>query len=570
MIAGNTIPSLLSILSSQTCPQELVLATLQTLNTIADKLALQLQNDNNSQTKQFASYLFSHDNISTLHKILGQTDCSSRTHRTVELVADLIAKTCLEEAQKTTLAEAGVLDALAAKMVTFAVSQGFVLPGAENHASGSDTLGSIPPPAPENAKLTPILRAIAVIIEHSRSRAEHFLTSPALVTVFPKFIAESPIADVKKGPWKSPCYTGFNSSRQNALNAIDSLLPSVPTPQTNGSSSFPPLGSQPLYDKPNQFFSPPINFPETAIPDEPESALVSWMLHVARSETGKARLMAARIVTILFRLGLVKKNRIPMLGYLLVPLLVRMLDGGSEVFEDTSSLKNLSTSVSNYVIEEAPAVLASLVMDSRELQKYAVEGGAIKKLSQMLKDSFAPLSQCPQPIWSPCKKQTNASPNSDNPELCLGHPGIAPSIQHILKHREGVLRALAGLSLFKEEYRKAICDNAVVPHIIDSMKPLNQDTPRSYPLTDIDGNLTPTLLAACAAARSLTRSVSVLRTSLIDAGVAAPICNLVKFQDVEVQIAATAVVSNLALDFSPMKEVSDGCLFQRMVLRTID
>lgn len=42
----------------------------------------------------------------------------------------------------------------------------------------------------------------------------------------------------------------------------------------------------------------------------------------------------------------------------------------------------------------------------------------------------------------------------------------------------------------------------------------------------------------------------------MDAGLAAPLFGLLKHQDIEIQIQATAVVCNLVLDFSPMREVS--------------
>jgi hypothetical protein len=63
------------------------------------------------------------------------------------------------------------------------------------------------------------------------------------------------------------------------------------------------------------------------------------------------------------------------------------------------------------------------------------------------------------------------------------------------------------------------------------------------------------LIAACKVTRSLSRSVSVLRTSLIDHGVAQPVYELLKHPSVEVQIAATEVITNLVLEMSPMRPV---------------
>ena len=44
----------------------------------------------------------------------------------------------------------------------------------------------------------------------------------------------------------------------------------------------------------------------------------------------------------------------------------------------------------------------------------------------------------------------------------------------------------------------------------------------------------------------------------MDAGLAAPLFLLLKHQDVDLQIAATAVVCNLVLDFSPMRDVRES------------
>ena len=44
----------------------------------------------------------------------------------------------------------------------------------------------------------------------------------------------------------------------------------------------------------------------------------------------------------------------------------------------------------------------------------------------------------------------------------------------------------------------------------------------------------------------------------MDAGLAAPLFVLLRNQDTEIQVAATAVICNLVLEFSPMRDV--GCL----------
>ncbi|KAK2879558.1 hypothetical protein FQN49_000751 [Arthroderma sp. PD_2] len=555
ILAGETIPSLLSILSSPTCPRSLALAVLQTLNTVADQLALVYKHVD-SQAQPMGALLFTRRHIPTFRGILQQSGHFPGTQPCIELVADLISKTCTGEQQKNLLADCGVLDALGLRLATFIVAGGFVLPGAESSCTSSGALGYIPDPAPADAKLTPILRAIAVIIEPSAARSEHLLTCPALVTVFPKSFCDLYLGETKKGSWKSPHSSGYGFAKRNFLNPIDSLLPCVPM-QINGSSNFPPLGSQFQYDKRGQFFGPQVPCTESPSPEEPESVLVSWLLYVARADRGYVRLMAARILSTLFRHQLLKKHRVPMLGFLLVPLLVRMLDSAHHSTEDSSTFEKYMSSSTLRVKEEAPAVLASLVMESRELQRYAVESGAIKKLSQMLKESFGPASEDGTPMWSATKRPAASLFQSTDSDKSLGPPGFTRQALSKLIYREAILRALASLALFTDEYRKAICDHGVVPHIIDSMKPWSPESTilgNKTCIIELEGNPTPVVLAACAAARSLTRSVSVLRTSLIDAGIAAPICALVKSNDIEIQIAATSVMCNLALDFSPMKD----------------
>lgn len=553
ILESDILPSMLSILSSPDRPQSLSLSILQTLDAIADRLPLQGQHS--LRESSVADLLFSKEHIRCFIRLLGQMSTSHTTQSAITLTAGLIAKLCTEESQKVALADSGVLDVLAVRVASFVVAQGFVLPGAEDHLSEPGVLASFPPPAPRKARLAPILRAVAVIIEHSKSRAEHFLSSAGITTVFPKQLPEFSPTDIKKTPWGSTFLSGFAVPRQSSATPIDHVLPAVPLDQSKG--NFPPLVSA-SFGKHAQRLNTPRTFLETPPSDDEENPIIPWLLFVVRSETGMTRLMAARLVTALFRLGLAKKHRVPMFSYLLLPLLLRMLDKDYGMTGETDPAFDGLIPTIVRMKEETPAILASLVMDTPELQKHAVEGGAIKKLSQLLKETYSPIQETSKQMW-------NADGNSRRPasrpgtqsELRLGPPAYSPIICHIMRYREGILKALAALAPFKDEYRKAICDNGVVPYIIDSLKPRPSEQPEDLSKsknTVADGNPIPTLLAACGAARTLTRSVTALRTSLIDAGVTLPLVELIKHRDIEVQIAATSVICNLVLDFSPMRE----------------
>ncbi|THC90052.1 hypothetical protein EYZ11_010496 [Aspergillus tanneri] len=531
---------------------------LRTLNNIADRLPLQSQLPGPKDTK-LADLLFSSEYVGCLSRIIAQNYDSHEKQMAIELAAALVGKLCTEEAHKALLAECGVLDALAVKVASFIVAQGFVLPGAEAHVQEPGALGSLPLAPPPGAKLAPILRAVTVIIEHSKWRAEHFLSSPGIITVFPKQVPEFAPSDIKKGPWGSTYLSGSAVPRHAGASPLEYLLPSVPLSQNKASTStvnFPPLGHQGPRRRHSQSFPTPLSAFEAPGSEDDENALIPWLLYVIRAESGMTRLMAARLITVLFRRGLTKKHRVSMLCYLLIPILIRMMDKDKELACDDDVQYGGLISSSDRLREEAPAVLATLVMDDQELQRHAADGGAIKRLSQLLKETYNPIHEKAKAMWH-AEGEEAEGPGLQSAEYRLGNPGFSPIHCHVMRYRENILKALAALVPFKDEYRKAVCENGVVPYIIDSLKPCSTDPPSETSNarnTAADGNPTPTLLAACGAARMLTRSVSVLRTSLIDAGVATPLFVLIRHPDIEVQIAATSVICNLALDFSPMKE----------------
>lgn len=551
ILASDVLSSMLSILASSDCPQWLNLPILKTLDAIADRYPL--QNPNWPQDNQLAELVFSKEHVGSFARVLNLPPTSQDAAACVNLAAGLISKLCTEEAHKVALAESGALDALAAAVASFVVAQGFVLPGAERRFGKAGTLPGLPPPAPPGAKLGPILRAVSVIVEHSKARAELFLSSPPLVTVFPSQKPEFSPADIKKNPWGMPYLSGSAVPRQAMGNPIDAILPVVPMTQSNScNSNFPPLVPQGYGKRRTSFL-------ESLPPDEDETSVVPWLLYVIRAHSGMTRLMAARLVTALFRLGFVKKHRISMLSHLVVPILLRMLEKDVDMKDEDDPKYDGLIPTTLRLKEEAPSILATMVMDNRELQKHAVDGKAIKVLSQLLKETYNPFQEATRSMWYADGK---VDVSTTDARLKLGPAGFNPMIAHIMRYREGILKALAALAPFKDEYRKAICDNGVVPYIIDSLKPRSSTSAEdssSLKNTAADGNPIPTLLAACGAARTLTRSASALRTSLIDAGVATPLCELIKHREIQVQIAATSVICNLALDFSPMKEVCVSC-----------
>ncbi|UZJ52400.1 hypothetical protein CBS101457_001720 [Exobasidium rhododendri] len=115
---------------------------------------------------------------------------------------------------------------------------------------------------------------------------------------------------------------------------------------------------------------------------------------------------------------------------------------------------------------------------------------------------------------------------------------------HSLRLREATLTALASLCFQSDEIRRKLVDHTtptLLPSIVVSL---------SAPQLGIR-------IAACRLIRALSRSISILRTSLVDAGVAAKLLAILHNQeeDEQVKVEATASVCNLVLNFSPMKQI---------------
>lgn len=328
--------------------------------------------------------------------------------------------------------------------------------------------------------------------------------------------------------------------------------------------------------------SEPTSTDNSADSEEPESPLIAYLIYLLRTRLGTDRLMAASVLTVLYRAGLTNKTREAAIGLLVVPVLVYMLDKDEITPKSKDSFADADATALEWTVKErAPAILAMLITDSEYLQKAAFDANVVGKLSKMLKIAYDPVSEPNQSLpWSP-QGVDDGNEMSMSQSSTLGPYGQSPLLVHKIKVRESTLKAIAALVPFKDEYRKAIVDQGMIPYIVESMSQNpGKPTPKIGEKSDkaVNGssgdrmkqgygvNPVNVLIAACGAIRALSRSVSILRTTLVDNGVAVPVFSLLKHPDIEVQIASTATVCNLVTDVSPMRDVSTLLSCKRLTL----
>lgn len=573
--AGFVIAPLLAVLSPTEFSPVVILAALRSLNSVADSVSLEHSLD--SSDHGLLQLLYTEKHLSSITELLSQGSNSLTVQQQISLAAVLISKTCREETHRKTLAQMGVLEALAIQLSSFIVATGCCLLSRGGHDYGKMHPDSLPT-ATTRSRLSPILEAVGTIIQNSKRRAIQFLSAPAFATIFSRTESKDEYKLERKENERSAHLYNPSFDSLSRQDPFDALLPQVPNlhhrSSTTQKSGFPPLGTIAISGKQYQASRTFVSAVEVLqnqdceYAGEEESPLVAWLFYSVRAESGITRLMAARVLAMFYRFGLANRRKETGFRMLLVPLLARMLDKESKTSPEAPNPYDSSVlRSSDWIIkEQAPAVLAMLAVDNVHLRRAAVDAGAIKKLSQLLKESYDPLpTTFSISLWTPAPMDPE-NPSSKANASKLGVAGFSPLAYHIMRVREEVLIALAAIASLEDEHRKAIIDNGVVPFVIESLKPFGA-TPSSSSIpktqseeiknrTVLLGNPSPVILAACGAARMLSRSVSTLRTSLMDAGLAPPLFDLLRYQDMDIQIAATAVICNLLLEFSPMREVS--------------
>jgi hypothetical protein len=544
---------LLEALRPSETPTKLVTTTLRTLNQIVDAVAQEKPWVDGSDSSRaslalaVSEHIYTKPVVESLAEILSQ-QAGITTNQQICSTMQLITKTCQEDAHKRMLVDAGILDLLAGKMADVAAVDA---PTEEPDAERSNT--SLLP----RACLPDILEAIAAIIKDS-----HFFTA--------RFVYSHSIQNVFSG--SSTARDGYAA----ASDSWDKLIPRVQTmtPKADPyTKSWPALGN---YSSQNYPQLPSVealqqNNGRSTIIDEPESPLFIWLMYVARRGEGRERLSACWLLALLKKFGErwpynepSKTTREKHFSYLIIPLVVKMIEESSPTSDLAKRVYAVSPAAkeeARFVLERSPLVLAELVAGNKPLQSAAVDARILPTLVQILKRSFDNVTTSSKPLWHPRPSSNEVKdPNIDPTSSTLGRPGLSADLLHAFRYRESALLALAALSGDQDPLRKLVIEMGAATHIVEAMVPYSENSePGAASTSAKDGNPEPVLIAACKLTRSLSRSVSVLRTSLIDHGVAPPVYELLMHHNVKVQIAATEVITNLVLDLSPMRPVSHVC-----------
>ncbi|KAI0843408.1 ARM repeat-containing protein [Hypoxylon sp. FL0890] len=551
--AAGALPSVLSDSCLRSQHPQIVLAALRVVRGLA-AAASYAPSSSPISPSSLADTLFTGSSLESLYHILSQRTSNLDSETQASIVAQLIKDLCLDERHQSALVNSGILDALATKLASFAVAEGQVLPRAEIIARHEGLEDYIPPPANSASSLNGVLGAIASIIGESPFRACKLLYSPSILATFPAADIDPTKPSISRFV-PNVELPGLRPTKHVDFEPMNLLLPHTLQHVTSHSAIPPPGTSREGLGRNGRSASKYQNSTASRTPseetsasnndidgEEAESPLIPWLINTIRSRSGSEMLMTTSVLTSLFKAGFSYKTREVDLGLLVVPVLLGALNEIDHKMKDVdyNNCNREIISMLNF-LEEAPAILARLITDSESLQKAAFDCNAVETLCKLLKDSYETPPSLPKSwSWSPHNKSQD-SLNELPPECRLGEEGQHRYLVHRIKVRQNALKAIGAVAIFKDEYRKAIVEQEVIHHIVESLTP-STDNPVSV------------VLAACYAVRMLSRSVNILRTALVDHGVSDPLFQLLRHHDVEVRVAAAASICNLVMDFSPMRE----------------
>lgn len=540
--------SLISLLTAQLCVTEpcerVTVNILHCLNTFAENLPLDVGNRWTAD-QSLASLLYTQDSAACLLRLAAIVPDTLESQRRFEVVLKLICNTCRSETHILLLDDVGLLNVLCEQL---AAQISFMKTGLYHNSESVHTTCSVQ----GSSLLTLILETLATMVEHSQTRTHRFATHASVITAVISAVGTDDVFEkLSHGNMLS---SDFNLDEQQIRD--DFRLPVIPDVYAEyhaKKSIWPPLAAS--TDRPvvsrrqspskalhTTHVSTGQTWSESGEEGSQDSAIVLWLLHIVRSAQRGTRIMAARLIVILKTHNRLNARTVRSLTTLLVPILVEMLDKPPE-----------STASPLPYFEQIPAILALLVKDREFLQQAAVEAKAIPKLAAALKANFESIQNQSSDLWWPTKLQEKLTTGIRDRSLGPGGPSRSARMQMLM--REGLLQALAALAPENDGFRKDICDQGALNHILLALEPFHTHTVfgEHYDRISVAGNSSEALIAACGAVRALTRSPTSLRTKIVDADVTKYIINLLYTAEVAVRLAATKVIANLSHGFSPMR-----------------
>lgn len=304
-----------------------------------------------------------------------------------------------------------------------------------------------------------------------------------------------------------------------------------------------------------------------------DSAITSWLIHLMRTDKALIRVRAARLLASIARAEYISRAKSHTIALLVIPLLLELMKSSDPI--SMSQVVDPLHNPLSQALSEVPRALGFLLEESPitspAILKGALEAGIAKELCQYLKKTFEAIENR-APLWSE-NADTRVMDGDESPTRILGERGLSAKVVYLFRCRRAglsLLSSIAGNRPGEDKYRKALVENGVISCLVDSLTPFNagsvaalQSQGGKEKLDGSIGNPLPVLLAACEASTAMARSIYLLRTSLIDAGLAKPVCRLVQHPNADVQVAALAVMCNMLVDCSPMRQVSScPCVFR--------
>ncbi|KAH0014254.1 ARM repeat-containing protein, partial [Aureobasidium melanogenum] len=434
ILHSNLVQPISLYLSPPAAPStSLVTASLRTLNALAVSWTSSPNPD-----PIFVSHVLNKNTLTSFLKILRRPLPTSIEQQHIALVSTLIA-TCYAHCRqlRSALVHHGILDALASNLASFALVYNI------NPQSNHNKLD-----------IAALLNAISTIIRDSTYRAHRLIFSDDLRRIFSHSSDPTPSDTLQ-----TPALSHHKHSKPSNVLQVDTLLPKVMVPLQKSLA----FGHHALNN--SRLFSD-----HAATNISVDSPLCVWLMYLARSQQDpRCRLAALRLLAILndaldadidaprYDTLTRSRERERQMALFAIPIAVKLVQDSL----DTPFGQDLSV-----VKEDACAVLSHLIENSSELQQAALDAGAVKHVSQLLKKSFDPVTLA-RPMWSADPQALDSLPPT--PSATLGPDGLAPEVMHAMRCRAGALEALAAIAEKEDVNRKAVIDSGIISNLIDSL-----------------------------------------------------------------------------------------------------